>query len=880
MNPIHTFHHGHGRGWPPLIAACWIVIVHSALAAPSLYAPPTVSERLQYAPDREIDILHQIISVTPDFKRRTVAGTTTLRFKPIARPCEELKLDGVDLQVRSVTATASLLGWQATRERVIVTFAQPVPPDRETGVTIEYFAEPREGLYFRTPEMGYKGEDIHLFTQGESTLARNWYPCYDSPNEKFTTEIICQVPETMVVLSNGRKVEETPATNGLKAVRWLQDKPHVNYLVSLLAGNFRKIEDEYRDIPIAFWTVPSQAAYAKNSFKDTKNMLGFFEQEIGVPYPWAKYDQVCVQDFVAGGMENTSITTLTDGTLHTEEFENLRTSQGLVAHELAHQWFGDLVTCKDWSHLWLNEGFATYYEHLYTGYKQGRDDLLYRMYGDGKSIISHPNQTSSIVRRDFSTSGEQFNHLNYGKGAWVLHMLRQQLGADLYRRCIKTFLERHQYGNVVTEDLNRVIEELSGRSFDRFFDQWVYHASQPELGVNYEWNERAKLAKLSIRQDQRLSERVLLFEVPLPVRFRCGTNVIEKTILVREKAEDFYFPLPEAPQSVRLDPEMTLLAKINFAPSAAMLQAQLEDTADMLGRLMAVEQMGDRRDRSNVDKLKQALNNDPFYGARMAAAQALRAIGGDEAFEALSAPLKQPDARVRRQVVSDLGQFYREPACAILLKVVAEEKNPDIQAAAIRALGPYHKPEVRKKLLALLHSASYRNVLAAAAIAAIRAQDEAAYIEPLRDCLKNRAADFTTPDFCQGLETLAWLARDAERKEPVREFLLGHVNSPRRRVQLAALNSLGALRDPKGAATLETFLNLPAGRPERTAAERAIERIRAYQKQAPEMGQVRGDVQKLQGENRDLRKDLDDLRKKFDAILPALPGAKTNAPVK
>lgn len=848
--------------------------------APNPPVPAAGSGRLQYAPDREMDILHQIIKVTPDFKRRTVSGATTLRFKPIARPLAELKLDGVDLQVRAVTATEPLLGWQATREQVIITFARPIPSDRETGVTIEYFAEPKEGLYFRAPDMGYKAEDIHLFTQGESTLARNWYPCYDAPNEKFTTEIICQVPASMVVLSNGRRVEEAPGPDGLKTVRWLQDKPHVNYLVSLLAGNFKKIEDQYRDIPIAFWTLPSQSAYARNSFKDTKDMLGFFEREIGVPYPWAKYDQVCVQDFVAGGMENTSITTLTDGTLHPDEFENLRSSQGLVAHELAHQWFGDLVTCKDWSHLWLNEGFATYYEHLYTGYKQGRDDLLYRMYVDGKSIIGHPNQTTAIVRRDFATSGEQFNHLNYGKGAWVLHMLRHQLGEDLYRRCIQTFLERHQYGSVVTEDLNRIIEELSGRSFDRFFDQWVYHASQPELNVSYEWNERAKLARLSIRQDQRISEQVLLFEAPLPVRFRCGSNVIEKTILVREKAEDFHFPLPEAPKSVRLNPDMTLLAKIVFSPPAAMLQAQLEDSTDMLGRLLAVEQMGERRERSSVEKLKKVLNQDPFYGVRLAASQALRAIGGDEAFDALAASLKQPDARVRRQVVSDLGQFYREPACAILLKVVAEEKNPDIQAAAIRALGPYHKPEVKKKLLALLRSTSYRNVLADAAIGAIRAQDDAAFIEPLRDCLKTRAADFTAADYGQGLEALAWLARDAERKETVREFLLGHVNDPRRRVQLAAIGSLGTLRDPKATAVLETFLGLPATRPERGAAERAIERIRSDQKQAPELGQLRGDVQKLQGENRDLRKELDDLKKKFDAILPSLSGAKTNAPAK
>src|SRR5439155_21936315 len=226
-----------------------------------------------------------------------------------------------------------------------------------------YRAEPTQGLYFRTPEMGYKAGDTHLYTQGEPTEARHWYPCFDAPNEKFTSEIVCRVPEGMTVLSNGRRVSEEK-DGGLVAVRWLQDKPHVTYLISLVAGYFKSVEDKYHEVQLAFYTPPSEINEAPNSFRDTKDMLAFFEDEIGVPYPWAKYYQVCVNDF-GGGMENTSITTLTVDTLFTAATENIRSSQGLVAHELAHQWFGDLVTCKDWSDIWLNDGFATYYESHY-----------------------------------------------------------------------------------------------------------------------------------------------------------------------------------------------------------------------------------------------------------------------------------------------------------------------------------------------------------------------------------------------------------------------------------------------------------------------------------------------------------------------------------
>ena len=220
--------------------------------------------------------------------------------------------------------------------------------------------------------MGYPATETHLWTQGEPLEARHWFPSFDSPNEKFTADVTCHVPSDMAVLSNGKRIsEEKQAGSDLVAVRWLQDKPHVNYLICLVAGYFKKVEDKYRDIPLAFYTTPSEIEQAKYSFEGTKDMMEFFEKEIGVPYPWAKYDQVCVEDFGWGGMENTTLTTLNDQTLHPPEFETLRSSQGLVAHELAHQWFGDFVTCKDWAHVWLNEGFATYYDALYERKRRG-----------------------------------------------------------------------------------------------------------------------------------------------------------------------------------------------------------------------------------------------------------------------------------------------------------------------------------------------------------------------------------------------------------------------------------------------------------------------------------------------------------------------------
>jgi aminopeptidase N len=841
------------------------------------------AEFLKYAPSREIDIVHLALDVTPDFKARNVFGRATLRFKPIARPFAELKLDGIDLLVTAVTSSEKILGWQATGKHVIVTFADAIPADKETSVAITYRATPQKGLYFRTPEMGYPATDSHLWTQGEAIEARHWFPCFDAPNEKFTSEVTCRVTEGMVVLSNGRKMSEQkdPAT-GLVAVRWLQDKPHVNYLIALCAGYFKKVEDTYRDIPMAFWTPASQIAQAQNSFRDTKDIMAFFEQEIGVPYPWAKYDQVCVDDFVAGGMENTSLTILTDGTLFTDATENLRESTGLVAHELAHQWFGDYVTCKDWSHLWLNEGFATYYDALYAGHKHGRDQFLYQMLSNARAVLGQANDTNAIVRRDFNNPEEQFGFHAYPKGSWILQMLRSQLGEDLYRRCIKTYLERHAFGTVVTEDLNKVIEELSGRSFDQFFNQYVYHAHHPELAVNYSWDERAKLAKLSIAQVQKLSDDVLLFKVPLPVCFKGKSGaIVERTLEVKDKSEDFYVPLPEAPEIVRLDPNLTLLAKITFTPPTAMLHAMLGEKDDMLGRLLAVEQLSGRKDA--LGKLKDTLNNDPFYAVRLAAAQSIRAMQSEEALEALIASVRQSDARVRREVVRAIGGFYREASYVAARNIVMEEKNPDIQATALGSLGAYGKPEVRDAILTALGSTSYRNTLADAAINAIRAQADSSYIPTLLTVLQNKEAAFTSGGFARGLETLARLTRPENNKDAVRELLLKHLNSPKQRVQLAAINALGTLEDTRALAPLEKLMSAPKEGPVRSAAERAYNALLDTKKPAAEAASLRGEVLNLQRENRDLRKDLDDLKKKVEALNPKPSEAKpskTTAPPK
>jgi aminopeptidase N len=827
-------------------------------------APAKENEEIprRYAPERQVDVTHVTIDVTPDFAARTIRGVTTIAFTPLVKPLTELKLDAIDLHIASVESGARIVGHTVTDTSITITFSPPVLPGDPTTVTIRYDAEPQRGMYFRTLQMGYPEGDMHLFTQGESHEAPYWYPSFDYPNERFSSEVICRVPPDMTVLSNGRLVSQEidPAT-GLKAAHWLQEKPHVNYLVALVAGRFGKVESRYRDIPLAFYTPLSQVEQAANSFEGTADMIEFFEQELGVPYPWDKYDQVAVADFVAGGMENTSLTVLNDDTLFTKDTENIRSSEHLVSHELVHQWVGDYVTCKDWSHVWLNEGFATHYQRLYDGHRNGRDAMLYDLYTAARWITSQTD-SKPIVNRRYKDAEDQFDYHTYSKAGWVLHMLRCQLGDSLFQHIIKTYIERHALGTVVTEDFRSIIEELSGRSFDRFFDQWLYHGGCPKLEVAYNWSEQDKLAKISVKQTASADGGTSVFVMPTKVRFRLGEQMIDRDIVIDSAQHDFYFAMHAEPNIVRFDPDLTLLAKVAFSVPEPMLYAQLENRSDVVGRLLAIDALKEKKDKKTVSRLKDVLSNDPFYGVRRGAAAALQEIHTDEAFAALVESMNQSDARVRLCVVEQIGNFYRPEVLAHMESVLADEKNPEIAIAAIQNMGRFHSPQTRQAISRYLQSTSYRNELANAAIAAIRKLDDPAFIPELITTLREGEGRFQSWDFTRGLGTLARIARDQEDRTQVRDFIAGYVNHPRQVIRRGAIGALGTLGDPRAIPIIETFCGQePYDQIQRSAKE-AMDKLQEKKPLVPEeVIELRKAVDDLKKETEKLKKDLDDVKK-------------------
>jgi len=827
----------------------------------------------QYAPDRQVDVKHIKIDVTPDFKERSVKGTVSITANPISKPVSVLKLDAIDIRVNEIRCEGGeVKEFVSTREGLQIAFTEPIPVGKEFRVDIDYSVQPTAGLYFRTAEIGYPATDAHIWTQGETHEARRWFPCFDYPNERSSTEVICHVPSAMTVLSNGRRLGESIDESGLKAVHWLQEKPHANYLICLVAGHLEKLEKKHRDVALGFYTQPSLIEHAPNSFIDTPDIMAFFEEEIGVQFPWDKYDQVTILDFTAGGMENTSLTTLTSNTVFSSDTENIRSSRGLDAHEMAHQWFGDYVTCKDWSHLWLNEGFATFYTHLYEGKKFGRDAMLYGLYRDATDqILTQDKDTKPIVYNGYKDPMEQFDYRSYPKGSWVLHMLRSQLGEDLYRTCIREYLDKHRLSSVVSDDLRQVIETHSGQTMDRFFDQWLYHARHPDLKITYQWMSEEGLAKVTVKQTQTVNDDVLLFQFPTKLRFVVNDKIVERDIMVNSEEEDFYVPLPAQPSIVRFDPDYSVLANVSFELSDEMVAAQIKNSDDMIGRLLACDALAERKTKQSVELLTERLNDDPFFGVRIAAARAVAKHESDDGFAALQASWKsQPDARVRQVIVEkSLGRFH--PATLDLaLQVIADEKNPAIRSTAIRSLGAFHGDQSRETLIAMLDSESFDNQLASAAMSAIGDQNDPAFVEPLLTMLQKRKLDLSARDLGKGLTILAQVAKLQDSKESqvtsgVFDFVNAQLNHPKSSIQAASIAALGNLGDARASSVLQTLTDSSDSRIA-NAAKSAIEKLTASKPVVPtEMIELRNAFRDLQKETKTLKEQLETMQKQQSA---------------
>ncbi|MEE8526796.1 MAG: M1 family aminopeptidase, partial [Thermoanaerobaculia bacterium] len=696
----------------------WIVAVGvSSLLSPVLAA---AEEPTRFAADRPLDCLHIKLTLDVEVEQKHVDATAQLELVAL-RQVSTITLDAQELDTHAVGLSrnggpASSADYTNDGKQIEIQLAEPLAAGEKVTVIVEYTVDkPTNGLHFFGPTEDEPDVPPVVWSQGESVYNSYWFPCFDNPNERQTTELFVTTRSGFQVSSNGRLVSRTEdQAAGTVTYHWLQDKPHVAYLVSLIVGEFHIETETWRGKPVEYWVHPRFEERIARSFRNTTRMLDFFSDSIGVEYPWDRYAQICCEGF-GGGMENTAATTLGNRALHDARSFIDNDSDGLIAHELAHQWWGDLLTCRDWSHLWLNEGFASYFEALWEEYDLGPDEFAYNMFRKAARARSGGTKRP-IVDRAYSHSRSMFDSRAYPKGAWVLHMVRRRLGDDLFWQAIKRYATDYAYKTVETVDLRKTIESVTGRSFERFFYDWTERPGHPELSASFKWLNDQKLASVTLKQTQKSSA----FHFPLKLEFTFAedTAPVILTHNVTEKEQTFYHPLPEAPRLVRVDPDQSILMELKETKGHDLWKAQLLEDASPVARIRAARHFEKSRRDSDHTLLAEALDSESFWAVKKEIAVSLGEVGGETARDALIAGLGFEDPKARRACVEALASFEGDEAAIDAVKRLAVDGDASyyVEAAAIETFGSLKPDGAVEILKQALRRVSDRERLRSAAL--------------------------------------------------------------------------------------------------------------------------------------------------------------------
>src|ERR687885_1384172 len=617
-----------------------------------------------YNPDRPGQVKHIFLDLALDIPNQSFSGTCTIALDPVRNGIHQLVLDAVNLNIASVQVDETPQTFDYDGEQLQVQLQQPTVAEKEIKIAIAYSVEkPQRGLYFVGPDQHYPNKPTQVWTQGEDEDSRFWFPCFDYPGQLATSEIRVKVPKRFIAISNGELITTEEAGED-KIYHWLQQQVHPTYLMTLAVGDFAEIRDEWNGKPVTYYVEKGYEEDARRSMGKTPRMIEFFSEKFGYPYPFPKYAQVCVDDFIFGGMENTSTTLLTDRCLLDERaaLDNQRT-ESLVAHELAHQWFGDLVVIKHWSHAWIKEGMASYSEVFWTEQEYGADDAAYYLLGEARSYFSEDSSRyrRPIVTHVYREAIELYDRHLYEKGACVYHMIRTELGDELFWKAIQTFVQDNAHKTVETIDLLRAIEKATGRNLLFLFDQYVYRGGHPDFKVAYSWDADSCLAKITVTQTQANNgnngSNSELFDLKIPIAFgytqqesgvRSDVTLKTFTVRVHEREQSFYFPLEKKPQFISFDRGNNYLKTVSLEYPIPELKAQLHSDPDPVSRIYAAKALAKKGGLEAVKALSDALTGDSFWGVRVEVAKYLAQVKLDQAADALMAGVDDQKAPGRR----------------------------------------------------------------------------------------------------------------------------------------------------------------------------------------------------------------------------------------
>jgi len=809
------------------------------------FALPGAEKR--WSRDRQVDVLHIKLEIELDPYAAEgdvcLTGKVTHTVRPFLDGMKVLHLDCAELDVWACTVGGKTAEFEVDGGTLSITLPSAAKRGKDLRVAITYSGTPRRGLYFVRPDEDHPDKRHEVWSQGQDEDSRHWFPCFDYPNEKQTSEMVVTVPKAFRVLSNGSEV--SPAKNrrgGKRTFHWRFDHPHTTYLMMLAAAEYEVHETSWRGVPVTYWSPPGRMADVKRTLGRTTRMLTHFSKLTGVDYPYPQYAQVFVQDFIFGGMENTSATTLMDTAIVDRTSQLDVDMDSLVAHELAHQWFGDLVTCRDWSHGWLNEGFASYLETVWKRADKGRDEEAYYRMGQHAAYLAEDagSYRRPIVCKDYVEPIEIFDRHLYQKGASVLHMLARELGEDLFWECVRHYLTKNEYGSVLTDDLRRAIEDVSGRNLEWFFDQWVHHGGHPVLRVEAK-REKNGVA-VTVVQTHGTDAMTPRHRFDVDVRIETAKGSFTRRLEIRSERQTFHIEAPGMLRWVAFDPGAHVLWAGTVKQSAESCGRALAGDADAATRVRAARALGKQTTSAAVDALADALENDAMWFVRVECAKALAAIRTRAARSALLAETLQEDSRVRRAIAAALGAFRHDEIAAegVLELLGTSETSPGVLHDAAVALGRTRVEEAGETLVALFDRMSWNEMAWRGALAGLGALRDDDYIEHVLACTAP-----TCPDSVRAAATSA-LTHLSKDDDGVRERLEELLEDRWLRVQVCAAMALTARRESKSVGAL------------RRAAERATDGrvMRACRVAADTIATGRGRDEEL----RNLRTQLEELQ--------------------
>jgi aminopeptidase N len=655
---------------------------------------------------RDMDLLHTRLEVTPDYAEQWLYGKATLKLRPYFMPASTLVIDAKSMQINTVALV------KADKTQVSLTYTYDsvqlkIKLDREYtssetfSIFIDYIAKPNErvvggsaaisedrGLYFINPYGREKDKPTQVWTQGETEAASCWFPTIDKPNEKCTSDIFITHDKKYVSLSNGIMVSSTPNKDSSVTDYWKMDLPHSPYLFMMVIGDFSIIKNRWREIEVNYYVEKEYAPYAQQIFGNTPEMMEYFSQKLGFDYPWQKYSQISVRDYVSGAMENTT------ATLHTELLQ--RTSRELldetyedyVSHELFHQWFGDLVTCESWSNTPLNESFATYGEWLWNEYKYGKEYADYKNYGNYKGYMgeSEKGKNVDLIRFYYEDREDMFDKHSYDKGGYLLRYLQTIVGDDAFFKSLELYLKTNQFKPVEIHNLRLAFEEVTGRDMNWFFNQWFLNSGHPVLDIKYNYTTDSVFVTINQRQN---TDKGLVYQLPFKLNVHYGKNIDKHQEILTKRNQTFGYKAYGTPSLIDFDGERVVLCQKTENKTVDNYVFQYNNSGNYVAKMEALEKLAEEQKKSDPARyaLQSALN-DKFFDVRRYAIEQIRISEANKEtvlpeIEILARGDKY--SKVREAAIKKLD-FQRDNKFLPVFEAALSDSSYIVAAAALRAI--------------------------------------------------------------------------------------------------------------------------------------------------------------------------------------------------